>query len=407
MENNQQPIIIRKRKSKKQHAHNSAWKIAFADFATAMMALFLVLWLVDATSIEEKKAISNYFSDPIGFKEGGSRYIIDLGGSGDKSLPGQAASETLNQDDVKKVIDSETVENLAKEIEQKKFEELAKQFKNKIEQDQALEAYKDQVQMNITEEGLKIQIMDKEFRPMFDSGSDEIKAHTTAILKELARNISQLPNKISISGHTDATGFGSRKDYSNWELSTDRANAARRVLTEYGVREQQLERVVGKGSSSLYKPSEPTDPINRRISILILSKNQEQELEERFKKYREQDLDVSYSKGNESNKNKDKNQDRLEQEKVFKFDPDFNSTPFLDEDPFDLNPESIEQSLEPINTLPTLNETTPIEIRSKTEKSKQENTPLDSSNTPDESQENPSTPEPIQVEKEKPWWELE
>lgn len=282
MSNSQPVIIVRRKKVVAAHGYSSAWKIAFADFAVAMMAFFLVLWLTESTSLEEQQAISGYFTDPVGFEDGGQKYIIDLGGSGDKVLAKADEVQRATVEEAKSVIDAETVQALAAEIENQQFQELAEEIREVIKTTEALKPLEEQVQLSVTKEGLQIQILDQESRPMFDSGSDEIKNHASDILSTLGQTIAKLPNRISIAGHTDASGFAGRRDYSNWELSSERANAARRVLQRNGVREKQVTRVVGKGSSSLYLPEDPFNPINRRISILVLSKQSEEDLKEQF-----------------------------------------------------------------------------------------------------------------------------
>ena len=154
------------------------------------------------------------------------------------------------------------------------------ELKEKIENNKILSEYKDQIKLDITKEGLRIQIVDKEKRPMFDSGSAELKFYSEDILSELASSISELSNKLSVTGHTDAQPFYGREDYSNWELSADRANAARRALTDSGIPNSQLARVVGLASSVPYDKDAPRAPVNRRISIHILNKRAEEAIEE-------------------------------------------------------------------------------------------------------------------------------
>lgn len=264
-------IIVRRVKKNKHGHHGGAWKVAFADFAVAMMAFFLVLWLMEATTVEEKKAISGYFTDPTGFTEGGSPYVIDLEGS-TKEGEGEGETPTQNNEQVAQgnVIDEETVQDLAQQIEYRKFKELRRQLQAKIEENPELQKYKDQIIMEITDDGLQIQIVDKDSRPMFDSGSDEIKPHMRKILYALGKTISNVPNKLSISGHTDAAAFTDRTDYSNWELSAERANAARRALQKSGIKQEKISQVVGLASSVLFDKDDPMNPINRRISILVL-----------------------------------------------------------------------------------------------------------------------------------------
>jgi len=273
----ERPIIVRKVIKKKGHAHHGgAWKVAFADFAVAMMAFFMVLWLLEAATVKEKQAISGYFNDPTGFTEGGSPYIINLEGSlndtnssDDGGKQDIASKEELEVRQI--AINEDAVQNLAQQIEAKKFKELQTTLESRIAENPDLEKYKDQIIMEITDNGLQIQIVDKDSRPMFDSGSNQIKSYTTNILEELAATIGTLSNKISVSGHTDAAIFTDRKDYSNWELSSERANSARRSLVKGGISEDKIAQVVGLSSSVLFDQNDPLNPTNRRISILVLN----------------------------------------------------------------------------------------------------------------------------------------
>lgn len=269
--NSDSPIIVRRVKKVHRGHHGGAWKVAFADFAVAMMAFFLVLWLMEAATVEEKAAISGYFSDPTAFTEGGTPYVIDLDGSLKKNEgDGQAPEQEVENIAQGNVIDEDTVQDWAQQIEYRKFQELRRQLQAKIEENPELEKYKDQIIMEITDDGLQIQIVDKDSRPMFDSGSDEIKPHMRNILEALGRTIGHVPNSISVSGHTDAAAFTERRDYSNWELSAERANAARRALQNAGIGEDKISQVVGLASSLLFDEENPLNPINRRISILVL-----------------------------------------------------------------------------------------------------------------------------------------
>ncbi|RLT92159.1 flagellar motor protein MotB [Ketobacter sp.] len=282
-ESGDRPVIVRRIKKIQRGHHGGAWKVAFADFATAMMAFFLVLWLLEATTEQEKAAISGYFSDPTAFTEGGSPYVIDLGG-GLKDDQYSGESNVENPDtriqDKGIVLTEDTVQDLAAQIESRKFQELKRTLETRIEQDPSLRKYRDQIIMDVTRDGLQIQIVDAKSRPMFDSGSDEIKPYMNEILNALAGTISSVPNGLSITGHTDAEAFTERSDYSNWELSADRANAARRALLKNGVREQQMAQVVGLASSMLYDRNDPKNPVNRRISILVMSERSEAKLKQ-------------------------------------------------------------------------------------------------------------------------------
>ena len=274
-------IIVRRVKKVVDAHHGGAWKVAFADFATAMMAFFLVLWLLAAATPKELKAVSGYFNDPSAFSEGGSPYVIDLGGSVmDNQDTGTTKSQTPENAAQKGIVmDEKTVQDLAQEIEARKLDKLKSQLEARIQENPSLNKYKDQIIMQVTKEGLQIQIVDKESRPMFDSGSDVIKSYMNDILKALAETIRDVPNKISVTGHTDAQVFVDSKGYTNWELSADRANAARRSLEQGGVKETQVAQVVGLSSSVPYDAANPSNPINRRISILVMNQQSQKKLQ--------------------------------------------------------------------------------------------------------------------------------
>jgi chemotaxis protein MotB len=287
MENNQ-PIIVKRVKRYAAGHHGGAWKIAFADFATAMMAFFLVLWLLSSATPEQKKAISGYFKDPIGFSESASPYVIDLGGT-----PTPAPDRTLNPElkdapdaqesaveaDDQQKVDASQVETLAEQIERERLELLLQELQNKVEENPELRKFKDQILFEITQDGLRIQIMDAANRPMFDIGSARLQPYFEDILLILAETIKAVPNKISISGHTDAKPYAGESDFGNWELSAGRANAARRTLIAGGYPEPQVARVVGYASSALFDRKDPFNPVNRRIDIIVLTKKAQRAIE--------------------------------------------------------------------------------------------------------------------------------
>ena len=276
-------VIVRRVKKVVGHGHHGgAWKIAYADFVTAMMAFFLVMWLMAVTTAAERGAISSYFSSasPVQGKSptpapaangpgGASSSMIKLGGTMDLSKgdlrdmnrqkPGVTAADQARQ----------------KQLDQQRLEQLRQDLQQAISKSQALEPFKDQLLLDITPEGLRIQIVDKQNRPMFDLGSSALKPYTTDILRELAHYIEQVPNHISITGHTDTTLYSTQNGYTNWELSADRANAARRTLMAGGLSEDKIARVVGLGSSVLFDKTNPQNPINRRISIVVMTKEAE------------------------------------------------------------------------------------------------------------------------------------
>jgi chemotaxis protein MotB len=282
MENNQ-PIIIKRVKRYAGGHHGGAWKIAFADFATAMMAFFLVLWLLSTATPEEKRAIAGYFQDPVGFSESGSPYIIDMGGT-----PKLAPDRTLNPEsregppkpeaDSNKVTE-EQAEKVAEQLEHERLELLLQELQNKVDQNPQLQKFKDQILFEITQDGLRIQIMDAENRPMFDLGSARLQPYFEDILLAMADTIKAVPNKISVSGHTDAKPYSGQGDFGNWELSANRANAARRALVAGGYPDGQVARVVGYASSSLFDRKNPLNPVNRRIDIVVLTKKAQREIE--------------------------------------------------------------------------------------------------------------------------------
>jgi len=268
MDEAERPIIVKKIKKGGHGHHGGAWKVAFADFATAMMAFFLLMWLLAAASPEQQEAIAGFFDAEaeIGIGEGGgfSDSMIDLGGTGNTSKGSEGDDWEQGGSS------SKAAQELAEEAQQ--MAELLEVLKQAIENKEELKAYKDQLKMSTTPEGLRIQIVDKEHRPMFESGKAIMRDHATKILNEIAPIIGAAGNRISITGHTDAARFVRKDGYSNWELSADRANAARRALINAGMGEKKIGRVVGLADSALYNKENPLDPINRRISIVVMNK---------------------------------------------------------------------------------------------------------------------------------------
>ncbi len=255
----EQSIVIRRVTKKYEAHHGGSWKIAFADFATAMMAFFLVLWLLEMASDEELAAVAGYFNDPAGFSEKASPYVVDLEG---KALVDQAEV-------------AQTPEDLADWLadqEQLQLDELARELHAMLEDNPVLSRYREQLMISTTPDGLRIQIIDTEQLQMFASGKDELNYYFEDILLELAPVLGSVRNPISITGHTDASRFSDNLAYSNWELSADRANTARRTLVFGGVPETHIAQVAGLGASTLFDEARPESPINRRIDILLLNK---------------------------------------------------------------------------------------------------------------------------------------
>ena len=310
--NNDRPIIIVRKKKKSGHVHHGgAWKVAYADFVTAMMAFFLVMWLVTAVSKEQRAAIFDYFKNPsmepgksskpapaqMG-PGGASTSPINLGGGLDAIRPavatvarlkdiGATAAPVLSRNDksedgsssVKSKEHTPTPEEavaIQQANEHKQLESLMAELRQAVDKSQALEPFKDQLLLDITPEGVRIQIVDAQNRPMFDVGSAHLRDYTTAILRELAPYLDSVPNRISLTGHTDMRPYPSTNGYTNWELSADRANAARRALTAGGLPDSKISRVVGLSSSVLFDKQQPQSPINRRISIVVMTRQAEE-----------------------------------------------------------------------------------------------------------------------------------
>jgi chemotaxis protein MotB len=274
---NQQPIIIKKKKGHGHGHHGGSWKVALADFMTAMMAFFLLMWLLGSTSKEEQKAIAAHFKDP------GSEFIVGEGGadlgliSQDQPVPQTRADdpndEQENEQESTKNLTEEQLQKELERIETQQLEELKRQLEAEInELDSVFQLIKDQILIDFTALGLRIQIVDKDQRPMFDVGSANLQKWSSDVLHALAPILDKVQNKISVTGHTDATPYGAGATYTNWELSADRANAARRALLEGSYPESKVATVQGMGSVAPLVVDKPGEPINRRIAIIVLKK---------------------------------------------------------------------------------------------------------------------------------------
>ncbi|WP_374318413.1 flagellar motor protein MotB [Aquabacterium sp.] len=276
-----QPIIIKRIKKGGHAAHGGAWKIAYADFVTAMMAFFLLMWLLGSTTEGDRKGIADYFNSPLkvaffgGSGAGDASSILKGGGNNLAESTGQmkkgATTESVQERARKRAI---RAEQAAAEAERLKV------LKNKVEEvvanDPRLAKYKSQIRLDMTAEGLRIQIVDDQNRPMFDSGNAEVKGYMYDILQAIGAVLSVVPNHLTIEGHTDAMPFvGGERGYSNWELSADRANASRRVLISGGLPPDKVLRVQGLASSVPYERGDPMSPLNRRISIIVMNRQSE------------------------------------------------------------------------------------------------------------------------------------
>ena len=264
----QQPevkIIVKKKKGGHAAAHGGAWKVAYADLVTALMAFFLLMWLLSSASASTKAAISKHFSEGPEFwdsKEG--KEMIETYNKG--ILPGGRGMSPMSGDgEGSQGADADTLEK-----ERKAMEETATAIENAFRDDKLLQAFQDQLSMDFTDEGLRIQIQDKAAQVLFDSGSSRLKPYTLSILKEIAQELGKLPNHVVIGGHTDAMPYAGQA-YTNWELSSERAGAARRVLESFGLKPGQVRRVTGYAETIPLEGKDPKDPQNRRISIVVLS----------------------------------------------------------------------------------------------------------------------------------------
>ena len=281
MADKERPIIIVKRKVTGGGGHHGgAWKVAYADFVTAMMAFFLVMWLVNSITQEQRAALFQYFKNP-SMEEGksvkpapgqagpggASTSPIDLGGGLDapKSSPtdtsGLGQPTDITEDEVKKI---------ANEIERKQLESLEQELREAIEKSQALQPFKDQLLLDITPEGLRIQIVDKQNRPMFDLGGTRLKDYTVQILRELPKYLNTVPNRISLSGHTDAQRYTGARGYTNWELSASRAITVVKLLALAGITANRLA-ATGFGDNQPLDPGDSNEAYsrNRRIELRL------------------------------------------------------------------------------------------------------------------------------------------
>ncbi len=276
-----QIIIRRIKKVQGGGHHGGAWKIAYADFVTAMMAFFLLMWLLGSTTKGDLKGIADYFNTPLkvammgGSGSGDSSSVLQGGGTDLTRSVGQV--QKAEKPDTRKTINLQAAkEELAKK-EAEKLEALKGKIEDLIQNSDKLKQFSEQIQLDFTPEGLRIQIVDEKNRPMFDSGKAVMKSYTREILREIALALNEVDNKISISGHTDAAPYASgQRGYSNWELSADRANAARREMLSEGLAEDKVMRVVGLSSAVPFDEADPMAPANRRISIIVMNKKTEE-----------------------------------------------------------------------------------------------------------------------------------
>ncbi len=277
------PIVIKRKKVVAGGHHGGAWKIAYADFVTAMMAFFLLMWLLGSTAKGDLNGIAEYFQNPLkvsstgGSGSGDASSIIPGGG---KDLTRTTGQQNKGDQENRRKAASPDQEAARKAFESKEramLKELKQRIEKMIENNPVLKQFKNQLLLDITSEGLRIQIVDEKNRPMFDLSSAELKPHTKEILHEIGRALNSVSNRITVSGHTDAAQYATGdKGFSNWELSSNRANASRRELILGGMDDHKVLRVLGMSSTVLFDKNDPLNPVNRRISIVVLNKKTEE-----------------------------------------------------------------------------------------------------------------------------------
>ena len=275
-----QPIIVKKFKKGGHGHHGGAWKIAYADFVTAMMAFFLLMWLLGSTSEGDKKGIADYFQSPLrvalagGSGSGDSSHVLKGGGQDLTRTTGQ-----VKRGEVEAKRDTVNLQALKAEqvrAEVARLEDLKRKVENRIAANAKLSQMSSQIRLDMTRDGLRIQIVDEKNRPMFDSGSAVVQPHMRELLHEIAQVLSDVPNRLTLEGHTDAQPFAAGdRGYGNWELSSDRANASRRELVAGGLADDRVLRVQGLASSQPFDAADPRGASNRRISIIVMNREAE------------------------------------------------------------------------------------------------------------------------------------
>jgi chemotaxis protein MotB len=279
-----QPIIIKRVKKGGHAVHGGAWKIAYADFVTAMMAFFLLMWLLGSTTDGDKKGIADYFQSPMklallngGTGAGDASSVVKGGGEDLTRATGQVKRGDVQAS--KSTINLHQLKSEQTRAEVARLTELKKAIEEKIADNAKLQAMGSQILLEMTPDGLRIQIVDSEGRPMFASGSPTVQPGMRELLRTVGSVLSEVPNRLTLEGHTDALPFGStERGYSNWELSSDRANASRRELLAGGLQEDHVLRVQGLAASNPFDRKDPTAPANRRISIIVMTRAAEDRL---------------------------------------------------------------------------------------------------------------------------------
>ena len=280
-----QPIIIKRIKKGGHTAHGGAWKIAYADFVTAMMAFFLLMWLLGSTTDGDRKGISDYFASPMkvamqgGSGAGDSSHVVKGGGQDFTRTEGQVKRGETEAE--RRTINLKALKAEQRRAEAARLDELKKKVEDVLASNPKLAAMSSQIRLDMTPDGLRIQIVDEQNRPMFDSGSAVVKPYMRDLLRQIAEVLMEVPNRLTMEGHTDAAAFAGNRSglvnlvYGNWELSSDRANASRRELVAGGLPDARMLRVQGLAASSLFDRDDPLSPANRRISIIVMNRDAE------------------------------------------------------------------------------------------------------------------------------------
>jgi chemotaxis protein MotB len=279
-----QPIIIKRVKKGGHGAHGGAWKIAYADFVTAMMAFFLLMWLLGSTAEGDKKGIADYFNSPLKLSlmggasgSGDSSSVVKGGGTDLTRTSGQVKAGDVEAQ--RRTLQLKALKAEQKRAEAARLEKLKQKVEEALAASPKLAAMKSQIRLDMTRDGLRIQIVDEQNRAMFDSGSAIVKPYMRELLREIGAVLAEVPNRLTLEGHTDAQPFGAgERGYSNWELSSDRANASRREINAGGLPEDRVLLVQGLASSVLFDPAAPDNPVNRRISIIVMNREAEDRL---------------------------------------------------------------------------------------------------------------------------------
>jgi chemotaxis protein MotB len=275
-----QPIIVKKIKKGSHAHHGGAWKIAYADFVTAMMAFFLLMWLLGSTTEGDKKGIADYFQSPMkvamfgGAGSGDASHVLRGGGQDLTRTTGQVKNGEVESD--RKTINLKALKDEQIRAEIARLKALQEKIDGELLNNPGLGAFRSQILLELTRDGLRIQIVDAHNRPMFASGSAVVQPYMRDLLRTIGGVLAEVPNRLTLEGHTDATPFsGGERGYSNWELSADRANASRRELLAGGLPEDRVLRVQGLASSQLMVRDKPEDPTNRRISLVVMTREAE------------------------------------------------------------------------------------------------------------------------------------